>query len=152
MSQSQSPNPKQNPSTSTLPDVFGGEDSLESPDVLLTKFLRSTEIVANPGGPTPQQTLKTILNDPRWTRRMLEDWFKKGPISRQPVGTLTPDPEFRAIYLILLGMLEAEGRHGTGLGESNVQTKEPETKEEKEEWEREIRRRTGAWRKEQGIE
>lgn len=88
---------------------------------------------------------------------MLEDWFQKGAISRQPVGTLTPEPEFRALYLVLLGRLEDEGRQATGLGKSgggggggNVQVKEAETKEE-EEAERGLRRRTEGWRREMGI-
>lgn len=83
---------------------------------------------------------------------MLEDWFKKGPISRQV--TLTPDPEFRAIYLVLLAKLEDDGREATGMGKSasgNVVLKKPETKEEKEAWQREQDKRIEDWKKERGI-
>jgi len=87
---------------------------------------------------------------------MLEDWFKKGAVSRQPVGTLTPEPEFRALYLVLLGRLEDEGRQATGLGGSeggggNVQMKEAETKEEKERAEKELGQRIEEWKWERGI-
>lgn len=137
---------------SNLPDIFAPEPK-ESPDVLLTKFIRSSEIVANPEGAEPQHALKEIINDPRWTRRMLEDWFRKGPISKHQF-CLTPDPEFRAIYLILLAKLEDEGKEKSGLGKSssgNVQLKEPETKEEKEAWQKEQDKRIEQWKKEQGI-
>jgi len=138
----------QPPHQSTLPDIFYPEPK-ESPEILLTQFLRSSDIMS---GPSPQQALKEILNDPRWTRRMLEDWFKKGPISNQ--FKLTPDPEFRAIYLILLAKLEDAGRQNTGLGKSssgNVQSKEPETEEEKEARQRDQDRRIDEWQKEQAI-
>jgi hypothetical protein len=144
------PNPKLR-KQSTLPDIFAPEPK-ESPDILLTTFLRSTEIISNPGGQPPQQALREILNDPRWTRRTLEDWFKKGPISNQL--TLTSDPEFRAIYLVLLAKLEDDGREATGLGKStsgDVQQKGPETKEEKEVYQKEQNRRIEEWKREQGI-
>ena len=142
--------PEQN--TGTLPSIFSGSEPQETPDVLLTKFLRSTEIVANPGGPPPQQALKTILNDPRWSRRMLEDWFKKGPISKQPIITLTPDPEFRALYLVLLAKLEDGGKEKSGLGVKEVpERKEPKTAKEKQDWEDELGGRIDTWKNEHGI-
>lgn len=80
----------------------------ETPDIRLTKFLCSGEIVLGSSDKTPQQELKEIINDKRWTRRMLEDWFKKGPQSKY--FSVTPNPEFRAIYLILLSLLEDHGK------------------------------------------
>lgn len=88
----------------------------ETPDVLLTNFLRSGDVVATRTDETPQQKLREILNDPRWTRRMLEDWFKKGPQSK--IFSVTPNPEFRAIYLVVLSILEDHGRQNVRPGES----------------------------------
>lgn len=88
----------------------------ETPDILLTNFLRSGDVVATRTDETPQQKLKEILNDSRWTRRMLEDWFKKGPQSK--IFSVTPDPEFRAIYLVLLSILEDHGKQTVRPGES----------------------------------
>lgn len=47
---------------------------------------------------------------------MLEDWFKKGPQSK--IFSVTPDPEFRAIYLVLLSILEDHGKQTVRPGES----------------------------------
>ena len=119
------------------------------PDVLLTKFIQSTDII-NPGEgqPPPQQVLESILNDRRWTRRMLEDWFKKGAPSRS--FSLTPNPEFRAIYLMLLASLERKGQDKSGLYIGKVfeaSRKEAVTEEEKR-----LKERIDAWKVEQGIE
>lgn len=88
----------------------------ETPDILLTNFLRSGDVVATRTSESPQQKLREILNDPRWTRRMLEDWLKKGPQSK--MFSVTPDPEFRAIYLVLLSILEGHGKQNVRPGES----------------------------------
>lgn len=94
---------------SSIGPSFGDRSTAkETPDMLLTNFLRSGEVVASTSDKTPQQNLRDILNDKRWTRRMLENWFKKGPQSKH--FSVTPDPEFRAIYLILLSLLEDRGK------------------------------------------
>lgn len=98
-------------------ESFTDSSSKETPDILLTKFLRSGDIVAGTSNQSPQSRLKAILNDQRWTRRMLENWFQKGPQSK--LFSVTPDPEFRAVYLVLLAMLEENGKDSSGQGESS---------------------------------
>lgn len=107
----------------------------ETPDILLTNFLRSGDVVATSSNETPQQKIRDILNDQRWTRRMLEDWLKKGPQSK--FFSVTPDPEFRAIYLVLLSILEDNGKQNIRAGEGDEVTKnKPVTEEEKAEQQR----------------
>lgn len=141
----------------TQPDLGCALGMKESPDILLTKFIQSTEIIhLGRGQPPPQKLLTEIMNDERWTRRMLEDWFNKGPPSK--TIALTPDPEFRAIYLMLLSILEETGREKSGLGvlpqEQKFLTYEEEKEEEKklqeriEKWNVEHKK----WKVEHGIE
>lgn len=59
---------------------------------------------------SPQDILAGILEDDRWDRQMLEDWFNKKDQVTTKLPSFTPDPERRALYLILLKKLEQQGK------------------------------------------
>ncbi|KAK5071691.1 hypothetical protein LTR64_004530 [Lithohypha guttulata] len=120
----------------------------ENPDILLDKMLRSGGIMIGETDDegqqlTPQQALKQILDDPRWTRRMLEDWFKKGPPSRTRPVAFSPDPEFRALYLVILSKLEEQSKEKSTLDIATVPVEGPRTRAEEEAADRDLIRRTG---------
>lgn len=95
---------------------MSGQGSTRSPpSLLLTMFLKETNIdtgaVDDQGRPqTPQTMLAAILDDERWDREMLEYWFQKKDSTAEALPTLTPDPERKALYLILLKKLEERGK------------------------------------------
>ena len=82
------------------------------PNEALNTFLKGTQIM-NPELPTdpnlqpstPEGILRTIIDDERWSRHMIERWHID--ISNRGLGvTFTPKPVERALYLVLLNALE----------------------------------------------
>lgn len=67
----------------------------------LTNFLQSRELVTGDSeGGKPHEILKGIINDDRWSVRMLEDWFKKGPGKISPIHILSVNTQKSLIKLL----------------------------------------------------
>lgn len=119
----------------------------DSPDKLLIKFLRSNETyeVEQPSDPsearkTSQGVLREILGDRRWTRHMVEDFYREINSSVKGLSScLTPYPFQRALYLLLLIPLEDNeklingrenaGRRAVGSSQNELTTLEDRVRE-----------------------